>query len=199
MKKIISLILLFCLSFNVLADSGALKELERELDSFNYAMTVEWDQKDKAFASAETKKFLTAIDKLIAEKKLGAGEIELLMKARIKNPELLQAVQLKAGLLGASPAPEKVLELLKSTSDDLYQRGASWNGNAQTLVIVGVVVVIVAILIAKAAWHDANHVCTKYDQAEQCVDEYDCRGETCYYDGTYCGIITRCTKEERKE
>lgn len=198
MKRIISTILLFCLSFNVLADSAsALRQLELELDHYNFAMTVEWDQKDQKFAEEQTQALLKTVKDLIENRKLSTEEIELLMKARIKNPEMRKALTLRASLLGPSPSAQDVIDLLKSTSSEFYQRGASWNGNTEILLYAGVFIAIVAVVIAYSNWHDKNHTCTKYDQAERCVDDFNCRGESCYYSGTYCDIITRCTKEER--
>jgi L-rhamnose isomerase len=45
--KIISLVLALCLSLNVFAASGTHKELELLIDSYQFDLSVEWDQKDQ--------------------------------------------------------------------------------------------------------------------------------------------------------
>lgn len=47
--KLTALLLTFCFSLNVMASTGTVQELERHLDEYQYALTVEWDQKDQSF------------------------------------------------------------------------------------------------------------------------------------------------------
>ena len=194
--RIISVVLLLCISFNSFAATGTVQELERQLDELNYSLTVEWDQKDKKFYDDQTKSFLSNIDTLYKEKGLSSEDVMLVLEKRIKNKAQLDALKLKMSLMGDKVTPTELMESLKT--DTLYSQGASWNGDTILWVVGGLAVVIVALLVGHDKWWKDNHECAKYDQAEQCVDEYDCQGEHCYYDGTYCSIITRCTKYVRK-
>ena len=47
--KVMSLLLSLCLTLNLLAASGPVQEIERQVDEYQHALTVEWDQKDQKF------------------------------------------------------------------------------------------------------------------------------------------------------
>lgn len=194
--KIISFILLLCFTLNSFAATGVLSALEKQMDEYNYALTVEWDQKDQSFYDKTTKAFLEGLDKLYKEEGLSSEDVMFMLEKRIKDRTVLSSLKLKMSLLGQSASPREIMENLKG--DAVYSQGASWTGDTMIWMIGGFAVVIVALLVGHELWWNDNHVCTKYDQADQCTDEYDCQGDYCYYGGTYCGVITRCTKYERK-
>lgn len=194
--KFISFLLLFCFISNAFASTAAIQKFERQLDEFNYSLTVEWDQKDEAFYDKITKAFQEELKTMYEKEGLSSEDVMLILEGRIKDKKVLEAMKLKAALTKKGATPLEIMESIKK--DQIYVRGASWNGSKVEWLLGGLAVVVVAILVGHSSWWSDNHVCTKYDQAEQCVDEYDCRGENCWYDGTYCSMITRCTKYERK-
>lgn len=194
--KLLSLLLVWCFTLNAFASTGVMGQLESKIDEYNYAVTVEWDQKDQSFFDKETQKFTQELDKLFSEQGLTSAELTTLLEKKIKDKNLLNSIKLKISLM-KSLSPKEIMDSLKK--DNLYSHGASWSGDTQIWIIGGVVVVALALLIAHSEWWNDNHVCTKYGQADYCTDEYDCRGESCWYDGTYCGTYERCIKYERKE
>lgn len=195
--KFISIILLFCFVTNAFAATGTIRALEQQLDEYNYAMTVEWDQKDEAFAQKQNALFEKAISELY-QQGLSNEEVMAVLETRMKNRKVLDALKLKASLMSKTAGPAEMMEVLKDKS--LYGQGASWNGDVTIWIVGGVIVGAIAILVAWSSWWDANHVCAKYDEAEECTSDYYCSDAYgCRYQGTSCQIINRCTKYERKE
>ncbi|MFL5785777.1 MAG: hypothetical protein ACJ76H_14260, partial [Bacteriovoracaceae bacterium] len=68
MKKLFSLLLVLCFSVNVMASSTS--GLERAMDDYQFALTVEWDQKDQAVYQAKTDAFFAEMAKMIADEGL---------------------------------------------------------------------------------------------------------------------------------
>ena len=84
--RLISALLCFCLTFNVMAASGTVQELERALDEYQYSLTVEWDQKDAAFMTEKTEAFYQTLAVLM-QKGLTEKEIMDLVAKKSKNPK----------------------------------------------------------------------------------------------------------------
>ena len=76
--KFLSLLLCLCLSMNVFS-STKFQDLEKSLDEYHFALTVEWDQKDKEFYNAQTEKFFTAV------RNSGLSQSEIISFSREKN------------------------------------------------------------------------------------------------------------------
>lgn len=207
MKKMISLVLLFCLSLNVMADTAGVLKLERQLDDYKYAMTVEWDQKDVKFKDAKTKEFYAGLEKLVREDGVSQLEIMALMEKKFVNHKALEALRLKLALLGNAKSPETLAKALEDSSKDMYTQGASWNGEIVIPLAIGIIVVAV---IAYKWWWEKNHVCDQWQETDGCVDSYwddrtctthtDSDGdsyETCdsYWHEEYtttCGLMEKC-------
>jgi hypothetical protein len=179
MKKIISFVLLLCLSMNVMAGTVGVQKLEKHLDDFQYAMTVEWDQKDEAFKAAKTKEFNAALEKIILEDGIGQLEIMSLLQKKVINKDALNAIQLKLSLLGNASTPEALAKSLEASTKDMYTQGASWNGEVVIPLAIGVIVVAI---IAYKWWWEKNHVCAEWELKDECVttnwDDRDCTTET---------------------
>lgn len=197
--RILSALIAFCFTMNVFASTGALKELESALDEYQYSMTVEWDQKDEAFKARQIDALTSQVDKLF-KKGLAVQDVNLLVEKRFQNSKVAEAVKMKLSLLGNKVTPANVAQVLKDNSIELYQQGASWNGEAPFFISVGVsIVAIIAILVAYNNWKDNNYVCAEYAIADYCTDYYDCGDYGCHYDGTDCGSYERCIKEVRTD
>lgn len=195
--KIISIFVAFCFTMNVFASTGSFQEIERAIDDYQFAMTVEWDQKDKEFQTAKTQAFAAKMGELF-KSGLAVQDVNFLLETRFKNSKALEALKLKVQVLEKTTSPEEIAKLIQEHSSELYSSGASWNGNAQ-LWTWGIVIVAIAVVsMAYEKWQKDNYECVKYAEADQCTDEYDCAGDTCWYDGSYCKVITRCIKEVRK-
>ncbi len=195
--RFVALLLSLCLTMNVFAASAGQLQLERELDEYNYVLSVEWDQKDKSFYEAETAKFLQKVSKLMREGGLSSSDLVSLAQKRTKNKAALEAVKLKLSLQGPAKSEADLLEILKETSGDFYSKGASWNG--EVILIGGAAVLLVAALIGWAVWFDANHVCVRYEERYECssTSRTDSWGNV--YTDTVCGFRDVCVAYEKKQ
>lgn len=195
MKKLMSLVLALSFSMNVFA-SAATSELEKSIDSYQYAMTVEWDQKDQKFADAQTQAFFAEMGKLISEKGLTQEEIISLAEKKIANKQTVEAIKLKLSLVGSVKNSAELNSVLKDISKDMYSKGASWNGDA---VLIGGVVVLVVALVGYAVWFGATHECVAWDQRWECSSSSNCDsyGNYCYSDSS-CGWEDYCTRYVKK-
>ncbi len=197
---------------NVMAGTAGSLKLERHLDDYQFAMTVEWDQKDLAFKDAKTKEFYAAMEKVIREDGVTQLEVMALMQKKLVSQEAISAMQLKLGLLGNASTPEALAKSLEASSKDMYSRGASWNGEVVIPLAIGVIVVAI---IAYKWWWEKNHVCAQWELRDECVTTYwdnrsctthtDSDGdtyETCdsYWqeeDTVTCGPMNYCLRYEK--
>jgi len=200
--KLLAFILSFCLSFNVLAASGTVQALEKHLDDYHYALSVEWDQKDQSFYQAKTKEFFTNLEKLIKEEGLSSEEMISLAEKKMNNKEAVEALKLRFSLLNKNASVEELTKIIKESTSDLYSQGASWNGS---VILTTSIVLIIAAAVGYAIWWDKNHVCVAYEEQYVCNSYNNCHYDP-YYGGYYChtpgytvcGWTDVCTKYERK-
>lgn len=174
--RFFSLFLAFCLSLNVMAGTGSIQAFEKALDTYQYELSVEWDQKDQTFYEAKTKEFFTKIDKLIKEEGLTQNEIITLMEKKANNPALINALKLKLSLLKNGASTEELLRAINESSKEIYDQGASWNGQVISTVVGGL---IIAAIIGYAIWFDSNYKCAAYET------RYACETKTCNTPNTY--------------
>lgn len=191
--RILSALLCLCFTLNVMAASGTTAELERALDEYHYALTVEWDQKDKAFQTEKTEAFYTTLSTLMA-KGLTSDEVMALVEKKVKNKEQVAALKLKMGLLAKNAnSSDELARSLTDASKGMYSTGASWEG--AVIISVGIGVVIAA-AIAYSIWFDANHTCVATAQGQQCgwvSPYYNAPQSAQYYT---CWETTYCTQYE---
>ena len=185
--KFISLLIAFCFSLNVMAASGTIQELERHMDEYQYALTVDWDQKDEAFYDQQTQIFFERMETLI-KAGLSQKDLELLIAKRMNNTKALEALKLKINLLAKNASAEDLVRVVKDANKDIYSQGASWNGYTVVPVIVGGLIIAA---LAYGFWWDANHECVAYENQYVCNTYNSCNGQV-YYGPTYYGSTT-CT------
>lgn len=140
MKRFFVLALTLVL-FSIQAHAATGNGLKAAIDEFNYAVTVEWDQKDQSFLNAQSEKLSR---ELLTLKKKGMTNQELMDQAlqEIKDPTLVREIQTVFSMvsLNAMSATE-AQEHVKMAISKSYSTGASWNGSA----VVGAVVVLFVI------------------------------------------------------
>lgn len=185
--KFMSLLVAFCFSMNVFAQTGALEGFEKAVDEYQYALTVEWDQKDAKFYDAQTTAFFTKLQKLMKEEGLTQQQVLDLAEKKMNNKEAFAALKLKMSVLSQVNSKEELLKVIKESSNDFYAQGASWNGSVVVPVIAGLVVVGI---IGYVVWWEATHECVAWDYRYVCNSYNHCYGG--YYDsygyyGGYCG------------
>ena len=215
--RIISFLVAFCFSLNVMASTGTIQELERHMDDYQYALSVEWDQEDQAFYEAQTKAFFEKMGKLINENGLTQDQILKLVETKTKNKQAIEALKLKLSVLAKGASVEELAQIVKEYSKDLYSQGASWNGHVVFSVVIGLVVVGA---LAYSIWWDASHECVAWENQYTCYEESNCYytggstsggysydtwgnwvspGYTCYGPPrTYCGYSDVCTEYAKK-
>lgn len=197
MKKLLALVLVFTFSANVFAASTASSELEKSLDDYQYAMTVEWDQKDVKFQEAQTNAFFAKMGSLIKEKGLQQDEIIALAEKKIANKQTVEAIKLKLAMIGQVNSSQELSAVLKDVSKDMYAKGASWNGD---VVLTGGLIVLVVAVVGYAVWFSATHHCVETSQRWECDSRTDCGtdyyGSVCYTD-TSCGWENYCSRYEK--
>ncbi len=100
----IKLLVSMFLALSIFSASASTPALKQSIDELNYALTVEWDQKDEAFlnSSIETFKRDLAVQ--------GISQDELLSIVAAQN----------------NMSEDQVMELIRATAH--YKQGASWNG-----------------------------------------------------------------------
>ena len=205
--RIFSLLLAFCLSLNVMASTGTVQEFERAIDEYYYDLSVEWDQKDQAFYDLKTKEFFTNLERLIKEEGLTQDQIVNLLKNKIKDQTMIDALVVKMSLLKNSGSAVDLAKVIKDSTKDLYSRGASWNGQ---VIWQATAALLVAAAVGYAVWFDANHVCVASEPQYVCNSYNNCfygytdisyGGFYCYGGSnfyTICGNVEVCTQYSRK-
>jgi hypothetical protein len=203
--RILSLLLSFCITFNVLAASGTVAELEKHIDEYQYVLTVEWDQKDQAFYQAQTDAFLEKLSELIKTKGLTKEQILEISEKRVKDKAAFEALKLKMSLLDKNTSADQLAKVLSESSKDFYSRGASWSGDAAFIIPLA----LAGIIIGYAIWFHITHECVAYEERYSCSTDqycasysYDWQGYSyCdyYREETDCGWDTVCARYEKKK
>lgn len=187
--KLISALLSICLTFNVLAASGTATELERQLDEYQYVMTVEWDQKDQAFYERETKAFFEKLSKALSEGSASKESILALAESKMKNKEALNALKFKLSLLTNVNSQEQLAQALKESSKDFYGKGASWSGDVEIILAAAGIIAVIGYII----WFSKTHECVAWEQRWECRTTNDE-----YSSYTTCGWEDYCIDYSRK-
>lgn len=155
--KLVALLLSLCLTMNVFASSGLSSQVQRTMDDYQYAMTVEWDQQDRSFAEAQTRRLFQEFSALFAQG-MTSEELLKIVEARIKNPALIQELRLKAQTLPIG-SQEELIQALADTSASFYSEGASWNGTA--VAFYGGVAVLFIGYFAYVTWFNSTYECAE--------------------------------------
>lgn len=197
MKRLTSLLIVLCFSFNALATTAGALKLERALDEHRYTMIVEWDQQDKDFARLESERFQRAITEIFQTESITAAEVEAVIGRKGIRKEALEKIRLELLFKGVTSAAD-LQNYLTSAEFDLYERGASWNGGVSSGVIWGGVGLLIVGAIVFLAWDQER--CLEYKDEYYCRATESCSGtgdnETCRTTGSECGMFPRCQQYE---
>jgi hypothetical protein len=209
--RIISLLVAFCFSLNVMASTGTVQELERVLDDYHYSLSVEWDQRDQQFYDSKTKDFFGKLEKLITTEGLSKDQMMNLVEKKVNNKNVVEALKLKMSLLAKGASAEDLARMIQDSTKEMYATGASWNGEVVRTVAI---VLLVAAIIGYSVWWDSNHECVAYENQYVCNTYNNCTYTGGYYDPYYggysggstcfggpyttCGYADVCTQYEKK-
>lgn len=175
-KKLITLMMVLSI-FVGQANASTNDGLKAAFDELNYSLTVEWDQKDKAFHETQMSKFTAQIRDL-QSKGLTNSQLIDFAKSEVKNAQVAKDLEtalnmIQINKMSAGEANKYVLDTMKKS----YSAGASFNGEVLVYLAVGVLIVALAIAIASSSSvtvSNNNNNC--YYQDVYVCDEY------CYYD-----------------
>lgn len=157
--KILATLLSLFLTINAFASSSLKHEVLKSLDEYQYAMTVEWDQNDRSFAEAQTRKLFQDFSTLFAQG-MTSEQVLKILEAKIRNPALIAELRLKAQSLPTN-SQEVLVQALADSSASFYSEGASWNGAA--VAFYGGVAVFFIGFIAYTTWFNSTYECVEYE------------------------------------
>ena len=187
LRKSLALLVLM-LSFQSMASTPVthLHQLKSAFDRLNFAIQVEWDQKDKMFYNAKVSEFKKAVEALQKE---GLTNEELLefVKRNIKDKNIAGDVDslfetIKSSSMTKAEARKFIIDYVGKN----YAQGASWMGSASaTILLVGLLIVVAVIASAGSTVYYYDDPYTYYD----CWEEYECYD---YYDSYYDYWYTDC-------
>lgn len=194
MQKIICSLVAFCFSFNVFASTGTFQELERTFDEYQYALTVEWDQKDQTFHEAQTQIFFSRMSELMTQG-LTKDDVQAFAEKKIQDPRALEALKLKLNLLTQVSGHQELARTLSQNADEFYARGASWSGRVDPIMLLGGLAL--AAVLGYAIWFSFTHECVAWGE------RWECNSDTTYtdygsYTDTVCGWRSYCTSWVKK-
>lgn len=169
--KIWSYVLSFCFMLNSFSAMAGTQELKAVIDDYQYALTVEWDQKDKKFFEEQTSLFLKKVELMIVEGQINHSEIIDVINQESANASLKRDLLEKIKLLNNS-SPEELARFLSDNTTSLYQSGSSW-APASTVFGVGVGIVVVLGLIGLAL-AEARTDCTFTHRDNSFDEHYTC-------------------------
>jgi hypothetical protein len=187
-KKLIALMMVLSI-FTVQAQASTHDGLKAAFDELNYALTVEWDQKDKDFHADQMKKFTASLRDL-QSKGLTNAQLVDFAKSQVKNAQVAKDLETALNMIQINKmAPAEANKYILDTMKKSYSAGASWNGEVFIYLAVGVLIVALAVAIASGGtstgggynngnncYYDDVYVCDTY-----CYDDYPF-GYTCYDD-----------------
>jgi hypothetical protein len=188
MFKRISVLLVAMLIFTTNSFAASQSGLKEAFNEFNYSVSVEWDQKDKAFYDQQVKKLQAEMQVQQANGVTNADLVQFVI-SESKNESLkkdlsLVLLQMKINQMSQAEA----LAIVKDKLNKTYAEGASWSGRGDQI-IIGLVVVLVAVWAVAYVQcvSDPNHI-TVCSDVYRCHTEYDSYGS---YDD--CGYETSCS------
>lgn len=189
MKRLFTLLLTMSLFTSLTAQAAGSAGLKQAFDEFNFALNVEWDQKNMEDYKVISKNFTDAVAKLQAE---GLTNQEMVDFALAQVPsettkKALEAkmLEIKINNMSKTEARTAMMEALKESNI----KGANWSGaGAALLASLGVILIVAAILGSSSTTYGGGYSTTCYDEYV-CYDYYDSWGyymyTDCYYE-TYC-------------
>jgi len=174
LKKFVTIMMVFAI-FAVQANATAHEGLRAAFDEMNFAITVEWDQKDKNFYEAQLKKFTTTVREL-QKKGLTNAEMIEFAKSHVKDAKVAKDLDTAFSMItinkmNSEEASKYVIDSMKRA----YSSGASWTGSGVLYVAAALLLVALAVGVANGNVSGGGNGGGGY-----CVED-------CYYYEYQCG------------
>jgi Skp family chaperone for outer membrane proteins len=180
LKKLFMSFVAFAL-VTVQAQAATNNSLKAAFDELNYSLSVEWDQKDRAFYDAKMKQFQARIGELQAQG-LSNSELVDFAKSQVKNEAMARDVETAFSLIQINKmSVTEANTLVRDMVRNSYSTGASWSST--TTLLGGLAILLLVAAIASAGGYGGG--CSEY----ACYDYYDSWG---YYWYSDCGYDSYC-------
>jgi ApbE superfamily uncharacterized protein (UPF0280 family) len=178
LKRLITFMMVLSI-FTVSAHATAQNGLKAAFDELSYSLNVEWDQKDQDFYKAKMKAFNASMKDLQAQGITNAELIEF-VKSEVKDEKIARDMETAFNIIALNKmSSAEASKYMIETMEKSYSNGASWNGGADVLLGLGVLLVVVAVILGGGFHVNTGSSYCGYS-AWYC-------GETCYgYPYYYC-------------
>lgn len=185
-KKLITLMMVLSI-FTVHANAASNNSLKAAFDELNYALTVEWDQKDKDFYTEQMKNFSGVIRDL-QMKGLSNAQLIDFVKSEVKNEKVAKDLETAFNMISLNKlTSEEASKYMIDTMKKSYSAGASWNGEVFLYLGIGVLLVAAAVAVggSSSSGGYGGGYCSNYYVCDSvCYYDYYW-GYTCYDDCYY--------------
>lgn len=176
-KKFIFSLIALCL-LTVQSFAGTNNGLKAAFDDLNYSLSVEWNQTDRAFYTAQMEKFGKALRTAnVSNQELVEFTVSQVKDEKIANDLRTALTMVQINKMDQKEAQKYVVDVMNKS----YSRGASWNGGA---VIGGAILVVIIVAVALLVSGDA-----RINENEECYEVYTCddycTAGVCYEDCGY--------------
>lgn len=178
MKKILSFVLVFTLSFSAIASTGSLQSIEKAVDEYQYVLSVEWDQNDQQFRDQANREFSQKIRDILAKNAVSRDALLKIVEKKILSKEKLDALTVKIALLPKDlTEAQQISSLLGSLESGA--RGASWNGDVilgRTLAVILVsgMLLVIANSVQQGKCLERSTVLEESCSDGDCYEYYPC-------------------------
>lgn len=175
-------LLTLCLAFSFVMTSvhaSSTDGLKLAFEELQFALEVEWDQKDPAFKKAQLEKFSDRLNELKAQ---GLTNSDLIASSigQIKDESLRKQIETANSLIAINHMSEvEARKMIQENFEKSLSKGASWN--CESFLTIGAVVLFVVLAIVVASKPIEP-------EAPKPIGEQP--------DGSFCGYTQVCRWEE---
>ena len=155
--------------------------LDQAIQNLQFALTVEWDQKDSNFRNEVMKQFQIEVTKL---EKSGMTREQILTELKTKVLDSRTAADLDKVIQLSKDqkvSKEEIRKIVTSNIERSQRTGASWQGDSAGTVIAAVVIVAIVVLIIVAA-SNSRSTTVYVDDGYYYDDNYYYDDDYYYYD-----------------
>ncbi len=148
-RKLFTLLMVFAI-FTVQASASTQNGLKAAFDEMNYSLTVEWDQQDRNFYEGQLKKFTSTVREL---QKLGLTNAQMIefAKTQVKDAKAAKDLETAFSMITINKmSSEEASKYMMDSMKRAYSHGASWNGEVIVYLAVGLLIVALAVGLARA-------------------------------------------------
>lgn len=153
--KVLSIVITLLLSFNLVAATPGAGRLSTLVDDFQFALTVEWDQKDKVAFETINEEFRQKLNLIVQEEGISKTELMKFLETKVRNKKLLDEMQLRIQLMSQNPTSSEIQSLFNDMKSSIYGQGASWVGEVAFVTGWVILAVIFIVYLVKTLKEDS--------------------------------------------